>query len=187
MGSDSADDILSDIGCKKKYMGLASSYFNTAKKVEWFDNELVREIVRTIDKAELVGFSAISNVTQSGYSVDDLAGGSKTLITNLMDRRYIYSSKMGNNCNNFMERIANEVECIYGEDLIIVQDYLNLYSFRYVKEIEYLNWGIKCHCTQDIHDNIRDRWREYNRKWLELSREDDEEEEEDGDGDRSEE
>ena len=65
MGSDSADDILSDIGCKKKYMGLASSYFNTAKKVEWFDNELVREIVRTIDKAELVGFSAISNVTHA--------------------------------------------------------------------------------------------------------------------------
>lgn len=144
----------------KRLIDIPSKTFDTLKKQEWFSDKFVQEIIRTIDKAIVeLGYSVRSINYDKGYSVDDLSGGTKTLILVYKIKDKIILTKMGDNCTDFIERIALEHEQ-RGEDLLIASDYLHLYNFKYIKAIEYLNWGIVCHSRNDIDNKIKNLWYE---------------------------
>lgn len=142
----------------KKFIEFPSRSFKAYKKSEWFEDTFVREIIEKIDNARMVSsFAVESLIYDAGYSVDDISGGSKALILIYKLRDYICLATMGDNCTDFMERIALDYER-EGKDLWIVSNYLHLYNFRYVKDIEYVNWGIVCHSRKDIIDLVEQKW-----------------------------
>lgn len=156
MGSEFASTFIPD----RKFIEFPNSYFNELKESRWFKDPLVQEIIRDIDKAYVEsGFAVHSIDYDEGYSVNDIAGGSKFLILLHMLRDNVYLATMGDNCTDFVERIAVEYEK-ENKDLIIVANYMHRYKFNYIDSIEYVNWGIVCHSTSDIDSKIFDRWLE---------------------------
>ncbi len=144
----------------KKVIRFPGSYFNEMKKQEWFKDEFVKEIIRTIDKAEVeIGYSVRSLEYDAGYSVNDLAGGTKTLINIYEIRDKLFLTKMGDNCTDFLERIALDYEK-HGQELLVVSNYLHSYKFNYIDSIYYVNWGITCHSYDDIDTKIKNIWYE---------------------------
>lgn len=80
---------------------------------------------------------------------------------------------MGDNCTDFLERIALDYEK-QGRDLIVVANYIHIFKFNFIKDIEYINWNIVCHNWNDIEYKIYDKWIAQERE--EFEDEDDEEE-----------
>lgn len=143
---------------KKQFVEFPNGYFDSIKKEAWFNDKLVREIIEQVDRAYVeLGFSVRSIDYSTGYSVNDLSGGSKFLILAHMLRDKVYLATMGDNCTDLLEKIAMEYEK-EGKDLIIVSNYLHRFNFKYVKEIEYLNWGIRCKSWKEIYNKVYDRW-----------------------------
>lgn len=154
MGSERAHEFI-DIKDFQEFPGV---YFNDRKRVEWFEDEFVREIIEKADNAYVeLGFSVRSIEYGTGYSVNDLSGSAKFLISAYEVRNKIFLATMGDNCTDLLERIALDYEK-EGKDLIIVANYLHRFDFKYIKDIHYVNWDITCHSWDDIFKNIYDRW-----------------------------
>ena len=170
MGSENAVKLLNKIGCKKDFMNSTRDCFELLKKPEWFRDSLVKEIISEIDNADVEkDFSVVSRDTHTGYSVNDLSGGAKSLILNLMYPDFVYLSNMGDNCNDLMEKVALRRE-EQGDELILVANYLNQYNFKYIDKITYVNWDIECRSLKVLNSEINDLWVESNRKFWSLSR-----------------
>lgn len=153
MGSERAAEFT-----EKKFIEFPGTYFNTMKKQDWFNDAFVKQIIHDIDKAEIVtGYAVQSIDCDAGYSVNDLSGGSKALILIHLLRDRVFLATMGDNCTDLLEQIALSYEK-EGLDLVIVSNYLHLFKFNYVNDIEYLNWGIVCNSTQDIFNKIESKW-----------------------------
>lgn len=154
MGSEFAEKFID----KKKFIEFPNVYFDNIKKEQWFNNELVRDIIKEIDNAYVeLGFSVRSIEYGTGYSVNDLSGGSKFLILAHMLRDKVYLATMGDNCTDLLEQIAMDYEKEH-KDLIIVSNYLHRFNFKHIKEIEYVNWGVRCKSWRDVYYKVYDRW-----------------------------
>lgn len=170
MGSENFDKYIKD----KKFIEFPNAYFNTLKRSEWFKDQFVQEVIRDIDKAYVESGYAVHSIEyDEGYSVNDLSGGSKFLILAHTLRDNIYLATMGDNCTDFLERIALDYEK-QGRDLIVVANYIHIFKFNFIKDIEYINWNIVCHNWNDIEYKIYDKWIAQERE--EFEDEDDEEE-----------
>lgn len=175
MGSEYAEQYIKN----KKIIEFPNSYFNELKESKWFGDSFVQEIIEKIDKAYVeTGFAVHSIEYDEGYSVNDLTGGSKFLILAYMLRDNVYLATMGDNCCDFLERIALDYEK-EGKDLIVVANYLHKFQFNYIKDIEYLNWNIVCHEWNDIEYKIYGKWLEQEKMDYEESDEDEEDENDD--------
>lgn len=155
--------ILNSLECKqylgnKRFVESIDAHFERVKKQEWFSNDIVKEIIQKIDDAHVeVGFSVVNNKTGAGYSVNDLSGGAKFLILVQCMRDRVFLATMGDNGCDLLEKIAQDYEK-EGKDLIIVSDYLHKFNFKYVKEIEYINYGVICHNWNEIYDKVYDKF-----------------------------
>ncbi len=158
MGSDE----IGKFNLKDKFILNTSKYFNTVKEANWFRKDIVKDIISEIDDAEILSdFALYSRKMHTGYSVNDLSGGSKYLILTLCKTEKIYLATMGNNCTNLLERITLEY-AKQDRDLMIVSNYLHEFNFKYIKRIKYLNWDIDCTSKKDILNLIGPLW---NKKW----------------------
>lgn len=147
--------------------------FNRVKRPEWFRDPFVKEIISTIDKADVVLDEALrSRLTGGGYSTEKLCGGTKTLILMYYMRNNVVLAAMGPNCTDFVERIALDYEK-EGKELTIVSNYLHKYSFKYIDAIKYLNWDIICRSRMDIDKKITDLWYDH---WAIKDTDDDDDE-----------
>ena len=132
MGSENFDKYIKD----KKFIEFPNAYFNTLKRSEWFKDQFVQEVIRDIDKAYVESGYAVHSIEyDEGYSVNDLSGGSKFLILAHTLRDNIYLATMGDNCTDFLERIALDYEK-QGRDLIVVANYIHIFKFNFIKDIE---------------------------------------------------
>ena len=147
--------ILNSLECEKylenkRFIDSINAHFDRVKKQEWFDDELVREIISEIDDVYVeIGFSVRNNRTGVGYSVNDLSGGAKFLILAHCVRDKVFLATMGDNCCDLLEKIALDYEK-NGKDLIIVSNYIHEFNFKYIKEIEYVNYKIICKSWSDV-------------------------------------
>ena len=97
-----------------------SSYFDNVYEMDWFDDEVVKSIVRDIDKSELLGACVISPVLGS-ISVERLSGGAKGLI--LMYKLDDFESDLisyGNNCEDWIIELSRNKDitvCMTGFDM----------------------------------------------------------------------
>lgn len=155
--------ILNSLSCKqylgdKRFVESINAHFNRVKKQEWFDDEIVREIIQKIDNAHVeLGFSVVNDKTGAGYSVNDLSGGAKFLILTHCIRDRVFLATMGDNGCDLLEKIALDYEH-EGKDLVIVSNYIHKFNFKYIKKIEYVNYGIVCSSWDDIYDNVYDKF-----------------------------
>lgn len=145
----------------KLFIEFPNQRFNRVKEASWFEDDFVKEIISSIDNADVVVDEAIkSRKTGTGYSVDKLSGGAKALILMYELEDKIVLATMGDNCIEFVERIAAKYEK-EGKELTIVSNYLHKFKFKYIKEIRYLNWDIICKSTDDIESLVEDKWYEH--------------------------
>ena len=82
-------------------------YFNNVYEDDWFDDEIVKQIVNDIDNSVLRGLCVLSPVLGS-ISVQDLSGGCKTLI--LLYKLDDFEPNLiwlGNNCEDWLIKISN--------------------------------------------------------------------------------
>lgn len=155
--------ILNSLECKqylgdRRFVESISAHFDRVKKVEWFSDDIVREIIKEIDNSHVeVGFSVVNDKTGVGYSVNDLSGGAKFLILVQCMRDRIFLATVGNNGCDLLEKIALDYEK-EDKDLIIVSDYVHEFNFKYVKEIEYINYGVVCHSWNEIYNKVYGRF-----------------------------
>ena len=98
-------------------------YFNNTYLDKWFEDELSLQIIKAIDKGEVVSPQCIITKALGAITAKELAGGTKTLLLmrNAPERVY-NASTCGDNCAKWILQIAKEAK----EDLTI-----NLHHFMH--------------------------------------------------------
>lgn len=87
----------------------APLYFDGVFEPEWFDDPLVKEMVKDVDDSEVVGPYLIISPVLGPIAPTHLSGGVKVLILLLKDPNFIYNiSNCGDNCAKWILKIAEE-------------------------------------------------------------------------------
>ena len=86
-----------------------AAYFAQAYQPEWITDELSMQMIRDVDKSEVLGPRVIESPVLGPIPPTQLSGGVKTLILMAHDRSNVYNaSTCGDNCAKWICRIAKE-------------------------------------------------------------------------------
>ena len=116
------------------------AYFNNTYDDEWITDPLTVEMIKDVDKSEVIGPHLIESPVLGPISVKEISGGVKTLILMAFDDsgRIFNASACGNNCAKWILEIGKR------KDLTI-----NLQHIMYFREepfeIKILNNGEMVH------------------------------------------
>ena len=85
-------------------------YFDNSYDDEWIANSLAIDLIKDIDKSEVVGANLIQSPVLGPISVKELSGGVKTLILMAFDEsgKVFNASACGDNCAKWILKIAND-------------------------------------------------------------------------------
>ena len=82
-------------------------YFKNTYKDKWITDELSVEMIRDVDKSEVVSANLIESPVLGSISPLSLSGGVKTLMLVRFDRDHVFNaSTCGDNCAKWLLRIA---------------------------------------------------------------------------------
>lgn len=124
----------------KRYVKSNDSFFDAHYKPEWFNDTIVQEAMHVASEIDISKSSPVmfySTLTKQYVGIDKLSTGCKTLILAYKFPNLILRAHMGDNCTDLMELIASKVE------VVLHSDYVHHFSFKYIDEIDYLNYGVK--------------------------------------------
>ena len=84
------------------------AYFNNTYDDEWITDPLTVEMIRDVDKSEVIGPHLIESPVLGPISVKEISGGVKTLILMAFDDsgRIFNASACGNNCAKWILEIG---------------------------------------------------------------------------------
>lgn len=84
------------------------AYFNNTYDDEWITDPLTVEMIKDVDKAEVIGPHLIESPVLGPISVKEISGGVKTLILMAFDDsgRVFNASACGNNCAKWILEIG---------------------------------------------------------------------------------
>ena len=141
-----------------KVMTNAPSYFNVAFRPEWFEDDLVKKMIKDVDKSDVIGPYLIISPVLGPIAPTYLSGGVKVLILLLKEPKFIYNlSNCGDNCAKWILEIC--------KDRDIVAYLEHVMHFKDPFEIKVLNTGnvvpifcpkCKQECLIDV-DNMKIR------------------------------
>lgn len=83
-------------------------YFNLAYEQEWFDDPVVKEMVRDVDKSVVLGDAVIKSPVFGIMAPTQLSGGVKALILMLKEDHTIWGSACGDNCAKWIIEISKK-------------------------------------------------------------------------------
>ena len=84
-----------------------SVYFNNQYEDEWITDKLSVEMIKSIDRLEVLGANAIKSPVLGIIPTTSLSGGVKTLILIANDKKHIFNaSTCGDNCAKWILKIA---------------------------------------------------------------------------------
>ncbi len=84
-----------------------SVYFRNTYKDKWITTELSREMIRDIDKSEVLSETLIQSPIFGPMPPTQLSGGVKTLMLIAYDRNHIFNAhNCGDNCAKWILKIA---------------------------------------------------------------------------------
>ena len=90
-----------------KYIYNPDSYFDHWYDPNWLVKDLSKEIIKAVDKSEVIGPNLIQSPVFGAMSPDRLSGGTKTLILIDNDDEHIFNAThCGNNCAKYLLKIA---------------------------------------------------------------------------------
>ncbi len=88
-----------------------SVYFKNTYKDAWITKELSKEMIKDIDKSEVVDSATIDSPIFGKMSPTQLSGGVKTLILIANDKGHVFNaSNCGDNCAKWLLEIAEQKE-----------------------------------------------------------------------------
>ena len=83
-------------------------YFNNTYKDSWITNPLSKEMIKAVDKSDVIYERTISSPVFGNMSPKKLSGGVKTLLLIANDPNKIFNaSTCGDNCAEWILKIAN--------------------------------------------------------------------------------
>lgn len=84
-------------------------YFNNTYKDSWIIKPLSKDIIKAVDKSEVIDERTISSPVFGNISLKKLSGGVKTLMLIAYDKTKIFNaSTCGDNCAEWVLKIAQE-------------------------------------------------------------------------------
>ena len=90
-----------------------STYFKHTYRDQWITDPLSVEMIRDVDKSEVVGSNLIQSPVLGAISPVQLSGGVKTLILiNKVRNQVFNASKCGDNCAKWLLRIAADKKVV---------------------------------------------------------------------------
>lgn len=92
-----------------KYIFNTSVYFDNVYKDSWITKPLTVEMIKNVDKSDVIDSRTILSPVFGNMSPKRLSGGAKTLILLANDRGKIFNvSTCGDNCAKWVLKIAND-------------------------------------------------------------------------------
>lgn len=86
-----------------------ASYFNNTFLDSWITDKRSRDIIKSIDKAEVLGPQAVESKALGVIPVTSLSGGTKTLLLiDHMPDKIFNASTCGDNCAKWLLKIAKD-------------------------------------------------------------------------------
>ena len=90
-----------------------SVYFKNTYKDAWITKELSKEMIKDIDKSEVVDSATIDSPIFGKMSPTQLSGGVKTLMLIANDKSHIFNaSNCGDNCAKWLLKIAEKEKTV---------------------------------------------------------------------------
>jgi hypothetical protein len=84
-------------------------YFNNTYQDEWITDPLSVEIIKSVDKSDVLGPNAVSSPVLGVIPITSISGGAKTVILAAHDPNCIVNaSACGNNCAKWLLKIAED-------------------------------------------------------------------------------
>lgn len=80
--------------------------FDACYEDEWFDDPLVKEMIRDVDKSEVISANLIQSPVLGPISPSLISGGVKALILMLKKDFIIWGTACGDNCSKWIVEIA---------------------------------------------------------------------------------
>lgn len=133
----------------KKFVDYNDGLFDDEYDSSWYDDKFIQQVLQDIDHIDLSksnGITFVNSITGNIHSHKELSTGCKTLILIYKFPGVIFQARFGDNCTDLVEQIASKT------DVIIKSDYLHSFNFKYVKEINYINYNTIARSTEDIFD-----------------------------------
>lgn len=82
-------------------------YFKNSYEPEWFDSDLAKQMVRDVDKSEVLSGECIQSPILGQIPPERLSGGVKTLLLILNEPEKVFNaSTCGDNCAKWILKIA---------------------------------------------------------------------------------
>ncbi len=121
------------------------TYFDNQYEDAWITHPLTVEMIRDIDRSQVIGPHLIESPVLGPISTKELSGGVKTLILMAFDRsgRIFNASLCGDNCAKWIVRLASEKDLTI--NLHHVLDFSSADPFDAVMQ----NTGVLVHSYQE--------------------------------------
>lgn len=117
-----------------EYMIDAPSYFDNVYEDEWIEDDFVKEMIRDVDRSEVISSHIIESPVLGAITPKELSGGVKVLILMLKDDSFIYNmSNCGDNCAKWILKIAEK------KDLMVYLQHIMRFEGDF--EIQIMNTG----------------------------------------------
>lgn len=145
----------------KEYVDYNDGFFDIEYKTEWFEDKFIREVLEKVDNIDLSQSSCVTfknKITGDLHSYEKLSTSCKTVILIYKFPNVIFKARFGDNCCDFIERIASK------RDVVLFSGYAHAYTFKYINEINYINYGVTLRKDSDIREELElmEKFREDN-------------------------
>ena len=125
-------------------------FFNNSYEDEWITDSFSVQMIKDIDKSEVIGPKVIDSPVLGSIPVERLSGGVKTLILMNNDSEHIFNaSACGDNCAKWILKIAEK------KDLTIRLGYLMDFG-KDGFDIEIMNLGKIVHTGLELAEAVLD-------------------------------
>lgn len=134
----------------ENYIFNPDDFFNNTYEDEWITDSFSVEMIKDIDKSDVIGPKSIDSPFLGSIPVERLSGGVKTLILMNYDSEHIFNaSACGDNCAKWILKIAEK------KDLIIRLGYLMDFG-KDEFDIEIVNIGKTVHNSLELAETVLD-------------------------------
>lgn len=132
------------------YIFNPDAYFDNTYLDEWIIDKTTVDMVRDVDKSEVVGAGIIESPFLGPIPPVRLSGGVKTLILMNFDDKYVFNASFcGNNCASWILRLGRE------KDLTIRLGYLMDFGDEPF-DVEIINLKKVVHSKLELIENVLD-------------------------------
>ena len=137
------------VGTSDATIDYADKYFNAVFEREWFQDPLVREMVRVVDQSEVLDGGVIESPFLGRISPRELSNGVKTLILmRFKPEQEYYATSCGDNCGPWMLRVGER------QDVHIALT--RVMRFRQPEEATKPGLNLLCVNNGQVCDTMRD-------------------------------